>query len=140
MTKSLTEQWREGTLEEKFYYILFASRFGEDYVAIDMFISDEKDFMYSSCEDVKEVLAPVPSYEEFIQQRDFVKDHLKVLIENMNLKRKLEIATKAFEELEIKSDKLYRGGNDWSLVEQLDFIKAKCQETLYHLEEMEGVK
>ena len=67
MTKALTEQWREGTLKEGFYYILFASRFGEDYITIDMFISDEKDFMYSCCEDVKEVLAPVPSYDHFSQ-------------------------------------------------------------------------
>lgn len=102
MTKSLTEKWKDGELEEGFYYILFASRFDKDYIAIDMFIQDEKDFMYSCCEDVKEVLAPVPSYDEFVQQREFVKDHQNVLIENMNLKlkvdkleKKLAIATKA---------------------------------------------
>ena len=70
MTKSLTEKWKDGELEEGFYYILFASRFGKDYIAIDMFIQDEKDFMYSSCEDVKEVLAPVPSYDEYKELLD----------------------------------------------------------------------
>ena len=48
---------------------------------------------------VEEVLAPVPSYDEFVQQRDFVKDHQNVLIENMNLKQQLAIATKALKKM-----------------------------------------
>ena len=57
-----------------------------------------------------------------------------VFDEVVKLEKKFEIATKALKELELKSDKFYRGGNDWSLVEQLDFIKARCQEVLYQIE------
>ena len=134
--KSLTEQWREGTLKEGFYYILFASRFGEDYITIDMFISDEKDFMYSCCEDVKEVLAPVPNYEEFVQQRDFVKDHMKVLIENMNLKRKLEIATKALKEYADRTN--WIDGSFMCVYDGKSFADEESAEQA--LKEMEGVK
>ncbi len=60
----------------------------------------------------------------------------KTIKEKKVLQKKLEIATKALEELEIKSDKF---DSSWSIQEQLDFIKAKCQETLYQLKEMEEV-
>lgn len=55
----------------------------------------------------------------------------------IELGKKLDIAVKALEELETKSDKF---DNSWSMQEQLDFIKAKCQETLYQLKEIEDVK
>lgn len=97
MTKTLTEQWKDLELPEGLYY--FKTRYNNIFIgyprernmfrAIDDGLFDESDKI--------EVLAPVPSYDEFVQQRDFVKDHLKVLIENMNLKRKLEIATKALQ-------------------------------------------
>ena len=99
MTKTLTEQWHEGRLERGCYIIKL---YGDTEMAAcynditDTFHTDIGTYTTS----VKEVLAPVPSYDEFVQQRDFVKDHQKVLIENMNLKRKLEIATKALKEYE----------------------------------------
>lgn len=66
-----------------------------------------------------------------------VDDESYYLRELSKLEKKLEIATNALKELETKSDKF---DSSWSIQEQLDFIKAKCQETLYQLEEMEGVK
>lgn len=48
------------------------------------------------------------------------------------LQKKLDIAVKALEEIERKSDKF---DDSWSIQEQLDWIKAKCQETLYCLKE-----
>lgn len=72
--------------------------------------------------------APVPSYYGFVQQRDFVKDHQKVLIENMNLKRKLEIATKALKEIAFEIGDLASDyGYHYELAEKA-------------LKEMEGVK
>ena len=120
MTKTLTEQWREGKLPEGYYYV--NNRNWINYYSEDDGYFDDGG--------IEEVLAPVPKYDEYKQ----------LLKKNERLEKKLAIATKAFEELEVKSDKFYRGDNDWSLVEQLDFIKAKCQETLYNLKEMEGVK
>ena len=97
MTKTLTEQWRNGTLAQKYYYVKYFGNGQKPFVEIEL-----KNFLLDLVKvkdrDNVEVLAAVPSYDEFVQQRDFVKDHLKVLIENMNLKRKLEIATKALEE------------------------------------------
>lgn len=55
----------------------------------------------------------------------------------IELKKKLDIATKALEEIERKSDKF---DDSWSIQDQLDFIKAKCQETLYHLKEIKEVQ
>ena len=61
MTKTLTEQWREGTLPEGYYYTKGA--FDDD-----IYISH---FDYEFEEDkrlpVEEVLAPVPSYDHFSQ-------------------------------------------------------------------------
>lgn len=97
MSKELTEQWRNGTLEQKYYYVKYFWNGQKQFVEIEL-----KNFLLDLVKvkdrDNVEVLAAVPTYDEFIQQRDFVKDHLKVLIENMNLKRKLEIATKALKD------------------------------------------
>ena len=62
-----------------------------------------------------------------------VDDESYYLNKLRKLEKKLEIATKTLKELEIKSDKF---DDSWSMTEQLDFIKAKCQETLYHIEEV----
>ena len=66
-------------------------------------------------------------YEEYTKELKNVKE----------LEKKLDIAVKTLEELETKSDKF---DNSWSMQEQLDFIKAKCQETLYQLKEIEDIK
>ena len=81
MTKSLTEQWREGTLPCGAYYVNWLNKILVYLVTYE----DDK-----NTHEIYEVLAPVPSYEEFVQQREFVKDHQNVLIENMNLKLKVE--------------------------------------------------
>lgn len=126
MSKELTEQWRNGTLEQKYYYVKYFGNGQKPFVEIEL-----KNFMLDLVKvkdsDKIEVLAPVPTYDEFVQQRDFVKDHLKVLIENMNLKRKLEIATKALEDIKEHTNKL-------SLP---SYTGMRCDKAL---KEMEGVK
>lgn len=119
MTKKLTEQWREGTLPQGNYYIVIRG-IEKEQMMIDYYIPELHHFEIKPSECIKEVLAPVPSYDEI-----------------KRLQERLEIATKALEELETKSDKF---DNSWSIQGQLDFIKAKCQETLYQIKEMEGVK
>lgn len=131
MTKTLTEQWREGKLPEDTYYVRFiCGRYGvyefEQYKGFGF----DNDLAY-----IKEVLASVPSYEEFVQQRDFVKDHQKVLIENMNLKRKLEIATKALK-------RIYQPAvGDIYNFETDELDHTKLQDIAHKaLKEIEGVK
>ena len=74
--------------------------------------------------------------EEDLEIED-VDDESYYLRELSKLEKKLGIATKALKELETKSDKF---DSSWSLTEQLDFIKARCQETLYKLKEIEEVR
>jgi hypothetical protein len=62
MTKTLTEQWREGTLPDGKYYIKLEPNFTERY---DVGYSEGGDFVLYNIEDIEEVLAPVPSYEEY---------------------------------------------------------------------------
>lgn len=70
--------------------------------------------------------------EEILEMRiDSLEDQVE------SLQKKLEIAVKALEEIERKSDKF---DGSWSIQEQLDWIKAECQSTLYCLKETEGVK
>ena len=59
MTKTLTEQWRKGKLPEGYYYIKGA--FDDDiYIShLDYEIEEDKRLP------VEEVLAPVPSYDEY---------------------------------------------------------------------------
>ena len=68
MTKTLTKQWRDGTLPIGTYYILNKKGYEE----IDKSIAIGE--LWNNT-DLKEVLAPVPSYDE-----------------NKRLKKKLEIA------------------------------------------------
>ena len=57
MTKTLTEQWREGKLQLSRYYAKFSDG------SIDNITLSSSISLYES-EHIKEVLAPVPSYEE----------------------------------------------------------------------------
>jgi hypothetical protein len=82
---TLTEQWKKGELEEWHYYYLKDN----EYIFIDCFngVSFEK-----TCDfEIKEVLAPVPSYEEWNQLRKFLEEFnaLDVAKENQQLKELL---------------------------------------------------
>ena len=64
MTKSLTEKWKDGMLERGYYYfktIYDELLIGSYSPSENMFITATFDYRAS----VKEVLAPVPSYEEY---------------------------------------------------------------------------
>jgi len=82
MTKSLTEQWHDGTLPRGGYYIklLDWSIKQTDYDNISKTFNTEF-FRYNVS--VKEVLAPVPSYEKWKTQEDLLLIYKK---ENKRLK------------------------------------------------------
>ena len=88
MKKTLTEQWREGTLENGFYYVMSGwSTFIEiRYLGNGFFEGNIK------------VLAPVPSYEQFIGLMDDSKELDKAYDKITLLKKKLKIAKKALKE------------------------------------------
>ena len=81
MSKELTEQWRNGTLEQKYYYVKYFGNGQKPFVEIEL-----KNFMLDLVKvndsDKIEVLAAVPSYDEY-----------------KRLEERLEIAIKALEEI-----------------------------------------
>lgn len=62
MSKELTEQWRNGTLEDGFYYVKFPEE-GVEMVNTYML----KQLALVSDADKIEVLAPVPTYNEYLE-------------------------------------------------------------------------
>lgn len=94
MTKSLTEQWKDGELHFGFYYVKFPNEepqiYSSEYLKSFTVVKD--------AEKIK-VLAPVPTYEDFLIHRDYCRDHQKLLVENMNLKEQLEYAIKIIDDL-----------------------------------------
>lgn len=72
MTKSLTEQWREGTLPLGTYYILNINGVEE----IDKSVAIGE--LWNNT-DLKEVLAPVPSYEEYKKLKEQLKYANKII-------------------------------------------------------------
>lgn len=58
----LTEKWKKGELESGYYYVVIkAAEFPN---RVDFYNSSAKIWSYHSNDVVKEILAPVPSYEE----------------------------------------------------------------------------
>lgn len=91
---TLTEQWKKGELEVGEYYLRYKDgtidREYYDYANVyDLMV--EKGFSTESC-DISEVLAPVPSYEEWKQLRKFCEEFnaLDVVKENQQLKTLLK--------------------------------------------------
>ena len=120
MTKTLTEQWREGKLPDGYYYVT-SKKWG---MLIDRFkdqINDCGDEWrgFDNCQGiVDEVLAPVPSY-----------DHFSQLVKKVErLQKQLTIATKALKGISVWANT----GNGGEKA-----VKKVCEKAL---KEMEGVK
>ena len=163
MTEIFTEQWKSGTLREGWYYILFTN---EKLIGID---GCTDSVFWHTDNKILKVLAPVPSYDQFSQLAKKVEElttkcsqlEKKVKKRGMQIERaydryvakrkenselvqkihileeQLDIAVKALEGIERKSDKF---DNSLGFIEQLDYIKADCQATLYYLKEVDEVK
>lgn len=83
MTKTLTEQWKDGELEEGYYYVLV-----KDYpeIVIDEYATwydrngkSKKEFTFGAS--IEEVLRPVPTlheYDEILQKIDKLKEKLEI--------------------------------------------------------------
>lgn len=65
MSKELTEQWRNGTLGQKYYYVKYFGNGQKPFVEIEL-----KNFLLDLVKvkdrDKIEVLAAVPTYEQYI--------------------------------------------------------------------------
>lgn len=99
MSKSLAEKWKNGTLSLNYYYIKLQSwKYGIDHTVMsaDGDLPKTK-FAYSDFA-TEEVLAPIPSYEQFIGLMDDSKELDKAYDKIKLLEKKLSIATKALEQ------------------------------------------
>ena len=136
MTKTLTEQWRDGKLPDGCYYIVHrTNKFpGNDEIEI---VGTEylKTLSEFNGTDRAEVLAPVPSYEEYqdiIQQNVNQESAIETYIEEIKrLQEQLEISIKALKDC-------YNDMKYWAVLTHrnqriLNVIKKA-------LKEMEGVK
>ena len=139
MTKTLTEQWREGTLQEGWYYTIITGFTDKEKMMIDYFIPELNHFEIKPTRCIKEVLAPVPSYDEYnelvqkihILNEQNTKQYNELCEEikkNNILEKKLEIATKSLKGISLWAN-TGNGGEQ--------AVKKVCKEAL---KEMEGVK
>ena len=104
MSKGLTEQWKNGELEGGHYYLLMKD--GSTRIANTVYVVGEKQFYWenTSIDFVQEVLAPVPSYEEYqdiIQQNVNQESAIETYIERIKeLEKKVHILNEANMKLE----------------------------------------
>ena len=117
MTKTLTEQWREGELQFGVYYVKFPNEKPQIYSSEYL-----KSFTVVKDAGRIDILAPVPSY-----------DKVKEMSQKIDkLKKQLEIATNALNDIR---DVWANNPNEFSFIARIANRKAKTA-----LEEMEGVK
>ena len=96
MTKTLTEQWKSGELKEGWYYLSITP----NKKCIDYYYG--KDFERYNEWAITKVLAPVPSYKEFFEDKKFMKDLERDYSELIN--QKVELLEKIEE---LKDESLY---------------------------------
>ena len=121
MSKELTEQWRNGTLERGYYYYL--TKVGVKVIGYQCFgLKFPYDYYHNTIDSVEEVLADVPSYEQYIGLMDDSKELDKAYDKINLLEKKLEIATKALKDI-----------SGWDEYDCMGLAKKA-------LKEMEGVK
>lgn len=75
MTKTLTEQWREGTLPDGYYYVV--SKWSGKIEINDYYEGCWQDLKE---EYIKEVLAPVPSYDEYKRLQEQLNEANEVIM------------------------------------------------------------
>lgn len=103
MSKELTEQLKNGTLKEGYYYIENKSQ-SIKFIEIDYYNVWGDTRYWSGCddEDIEEVLAKVPTYEEWVKNGTWYteKSHNELLKKIEELMQKIHILNEANMNLE----------------------------------------
>ena len=116
MSKELTEQWRNGTLEQKYYYVKYFGNGQKPFVEIEL-----KNFLLDLVKvkdrDKIEVLAPVPSYDKFLE---YYTGNIHWKKECERLQKQLEEANKIIKDYDtLREGYAYNPGDiypkKWSL-------------------------
>ena len=96
----LTEQWKAGELPSGYYYIIVKKEFSN---RIDFYNSSATIWSYNSNDVIKQVLAPVPSYQEYLESESHCAVYSEVnkslKEENQQLKELLRECRYLFNEL-----------------------------------------
>ena len=90
MSKQLTEQWRDGTLEENRYYV----KLPEEIIIANIYQLKQLDLVNDA--DEIEVLSPVPTYDEY---KVLVSNSAELVQKMHILEKRLDIAVKTFERI-----------------------------------------
>ena len=111
-SQHLTEQWKKGALKEGWYYI------NDSQIDYKYSKHSSVDFFITPHEDIKEVLAPVPSYEEWQQLIKFLEEFnaLEVAKENQQLKKLLLVCREMLAEYRFSEGDFTIGDIDTSLL------------------------
>lgn len=90
MSKELTEQWRNGTLEKSMYYV----KLPEEIIIANIYQLKQLDLVNDA--DEIEVLSPVPTYDEY---KVLVSNSAELVQKMHILEKRLDIAVKTFERI-----------------------------------------
>lgn len=83
MSKELTEQWRNGTLPRGYYY--YKTKVGVKVIGFQiMGFKYPYNENYNTIDSVEEVLAPVPTYDQFSQMVKKVEKYMDMANKYMN--------------------------------------------------------
>lgn len=150
MTKTLTEQWREGTLDQRYYYVKYFGNCQKPFVEIEL-----KNFLLDLVKvkdrDKIEVLAPVPSYDKVkemsqkIERLEFDNEVLDMSYSQakeiiIKLEKKLAIATKALEKYQEAINRFKKDPMNNIIMLAHQLIYDIDTDSKKALKEMEGVK
>ena len=101
MKKLLTEKWKDGELPDGWYYLKVKSELANYPVIAECVINYSSSKPYSDFYEyddshIKEILSPVPSYDEWQSE---LASNDELLTVQKRLEKKLEIATKALKDI-----------------------------------------
>ena len=133
MTKSLTEQWREGKLPEDTYYVQFlCGRYGVYEFEQFKGFGFDNDLAY-----IKEVLAPVPSYDEYediLQQNVNQESAIEIYIEE--IKRLQEQLKEANEVIKLYAETFVGNKNEDGTFTVYVFGSFPAKKNVYGYQEL----
>ncbi len=121
--KTLTEKWKEKKLPRDYYYVKYQKGY------IEMADNLMGGFLMSVDNPIVEILAPVPTYEEYLESEAHCAAYSEA---NKNLKEKLD---KAIERLKITID-LLTDPDCVSSFEDSLFIARRISQTLEEIREI----
>ena len=92
MSKELTEQWQNGTLEDEDYYVKI-----DNDIIIDYYFNEHWNWIEYE-QSIKEVLAPVPTYDQFVDLTEKANQFSQMVKKVERLEQLLESETLAKQE------------------------------------------